>query len=376
VTLGFGAVPEASDSGESYGDEPQSNGPYQIESYTKGNGGSMILVRNPNYNPDSDPFRKAYPDRWEVQFGIDAKVMDERLMQSQGADATALMYGAVQPENLPTVFVDPQTVQPQYQGRAVSAYDPYSNYYWVNVNKIPNLKIRQAMAVALNRQGLRLNAGGAFAGELGDGVIKPNIGQDYAPTGWAEDLFGQPIPPEGDPDFARQLIAESGEAAPTLQFDYASGTDVAENAAAIVKESLEAAGFTIKVNPIPSGDYYGVVFDPDQAGDFGVNGWGPDWPNASTVIAPIFTLVGGWDVSQVDDPEFNDLVQDALTTLDRAEQAKKWQDLNKLGMERVYVIPTIFSLTQIIAGTNVGPQPLYAWPAYGSWPYAEMYVIK
>jgi peptide/nickel transport system substrate-binding protein len=205
-------------------------------------------------------------------------------------------------------------------------------------------------------------------------VIKPNIGQDYAPTGWAEDLFGQPVPPEGDPEFARQLIAESGEEAPTLRYDYAQ-SDTADQIAAIVKQSLERAGFTINPNPIESGQYYGIVFDPEKAGDFGFGGWGPDWPNASTIIAPLFTQVGGWDLSQVDDPEFNEMVEDAQTTLDREEQAAKWQELNRLAMERVYVIPTIFNRAQFFAGTKVGPQPLFAWPAYGSWPYAELFVM-
>ena len=56
--------------------------------------------------------------------------------------------------------------------------------------------MRQAMAVALDRDAIRTAAGGDFDGDFADGVIKPNIGQDYAPTGCgATDLFGQAIPP-------------------------------------------------------------------------------------------------------------------------------------------------------------------------------------
>ena len=373
VTLGFSPVPEAADTGETYGDHPMSNGPYQIESYETGNGGSMVLVRNPNWSADSDPFRKAYPDRWEVQFGIDPKVMDQRLMQSAGDDAFAIQYGNVQPENLATIFTDPQTTAPQFEGRATSDYDPYSLYLWVNVQKVKNVKIRQAMAVALDRAGLRTNAGGAFAGDLADGVIKPNIGQDYAETGMWTDMFGQAIPDEGDPDFAAQLIADSGEAAPTLQYDYPQ-TPTNDQGAAIVKASLEKAGFTVKPNPIEPGIYYSVVFDPEKAGEFGSGGWGADWPNASTVIPPLFTVKGGWDLSEVDDPDYNAQVEEAQVELDRAKQATLWQELNKLAMEQVFVIPTRFGLTQTIAGTNV--KPTYQWPAYGSWPYAEMYVTQ
>jgi peptide/nickel transport system substrate-binding protein len=373
TTLGFFPVPADQDTGETYGDSPVSSGPYQIDSYETGNGGKMILVRNPNWDQASDPIRKALPDRWEVDFGIDPKVMDQRLMASTGDDATAIQYGNVQPENLATVFTDPKTVAPQFEGRASSEYDAYVIYLWVNVQKVPNVKIRQAMAVALDRQALRLNAGGAFAGDLADGVIKPNIGQDYAETGMWTDMFGQAVPDNGDPEFAKQLISESGESAPTLQYDYPQ-TPVNDKGAAIVKDSLEKAGFTVKPNPIEPGVYYSIVFDPAKAGEFGSGGWGPDWPNASTVIPPLFTQKGGWDLSELDDPEFNQKVEDAQVELDRATQAKMWQDLNKEAMQNVYVIPTRFNLTQIIGGDKV--QPTYQWAPYSSWPYAEMYVTQ
>jgi peptide/nickel transport system substrate-binding protein len=373
TTLGFSPVPEAADSGEGYDSaDVVSNGPYQIDSYTTGNGGKFVLVRNPNWDPASDPIRKAYPDRWEMHFGIEAEIQDQRLIASTGDDANTIQYGNVRPENLPQLFVDPQTPQPQFEGRVNSAYDAYSLYIFINVQKVPNVKIRQAMAVALDREALRVNAGGDFAGDLADGVIKPNIGQDYAPTGWADDLFGEPVPPTGNVELAQQLIADSGEAAPTLQYDYPQST-TNDQAAAIVKSSLERAGFTINPNPIDPGTYYSIVFNPDQSGEFGSGGWGPDWPNASTVIPPLFTQAGGWDLSQVDDADFNARVQDALTTLDRAEQATKWQELNQFAAEQAWVIPTRFTLSQVIAGTNVAPT--YSWPPYGSWPYAEMYLI-
>jgi peptide/nickel transport system substrate-binding protein len=134
---------------------------------------------------------------------------------------------------------------------------------------------------------------------------------------------------------------------------------------------MARAGINVTANPIPGGQYYGIVFDDEQAHQFGWAGWGPDWPNASTIISPLFTDAGGWNISRVQDQDFVDAVTDALTTLDPAEQAKKWQDLNKLAMERMYVIPTTFGTTQVIAGTGISPT--YQWAPYGSWAYAEAY---
>lgn len=375
VTLGFGAVQAVKDTGETFGTTPDSlipsNGPYQVESYTTGNGGKYILVRNPNWKAASDPYRPAYPDRWEVHFGIDPKVLDQRIIQSAGNDATAVQYGQIQPENLGVVFDDPDHTKAEFGNRAISGFDPYSRYYWIDVNKVPNVKIRQAMAVALDRAAIRLNSGGAFLGEYADGLVKPNIGGDYAPTELWTSYFGQPVPDNGDPVLAKKLIDESGVPAPTLVFNFAD-TPVGGKNAAIVIASLAKAGITVTPAPLESGKYYSIVFNPATSGDFGTGGWGADWPNASTVLPPLLTQKGGWDLSQLDDPAINAAADAALTELDRPTQQGLWQALNKTAAQNMYTIPTFFGLSQTIGGTKVGP--LYRWAAYGSWPYGEMYV--
>jgi peptide/nickel transport system substrate-binding protein len=374
VTLGFAAVPKAKDTGETYGTVApyvMSDGPYKVTSYTTGNGGKMVLERNENWNPDSDPYRKAYPDKWEVQFGIDPKILDQRIMEGSGDDATAVQYGQIQPENLGVIFQDTETTNPDFEGRAVSGFDPYSRYYWINVNKVKNPKIRQAMAVALDREAIRLNIGGAFAGDFADGAIKPNIGADYAPTGLWDSFFGKEIPGTGDTELAKQLIQESGEPAPKLVFNFPD-TPTNQKTAAIIIDSLGKAGITVTAAPIEPGQYYSVVFDPKKSGDFGTGGWGADWPNASTVIPPLFTQKGGWDLAQLDDPSVNAAVDAAFAELDRGKQAADWQAINKQSAEQMWHIPTFFGLSQTIAGPKVGP--IYRWSAYGSWPYGAMYV--
>jgi peptide/nickel transport system substrate-binding protein len=374
VTLGMAPVRKADDTGETYGTVAPwvtSDGPYQVDSYATGNGGKLLLVRNKNWKQSSDPIRTALPDQWEVDFGIQPKVIDQRLMTPSGVDTTAIGYGGVQPENLATVFADSKTANPDFVGRAFSDYDPYARYYWINVQKVKNVKIRQAMAVALDRAAIRLNIGGAFAGDFADGFVKPNIGADYAPTGFFDSFFGKAVAGPGDPDLAKKLIADSGEAAPTVTFNFAD-TPTNQKTAAIVISSLGKAGITVTPVPLEPGKYYSIVQDPAKAADFGTAGWGADWPNASTVIPPLFTPNGGFDVSQVNDTQFNTDVTTALTTLDRTAQEGLWQALNKRATENVYAIPTFFGVAQDLAGTKIGG--LYRWPAYGSWPYGQLYV--
>ncbi len=379
ATIGFGAVPNpvdhpGIDTGEAYTNAPWSDGPYMIGSYTQGVGGSLVLVRNPNWIPSSDPYRPAYPDKWEVDFAIDPEELDQRLMQPTGNDVYALQYGAIQPDHLATIFSDPHTTAPAFAGRAFSDYDPYARFIWIDTAKVPNQQIRQAMAVALDRAAIRDAHGGDFYGDYADGVIKPNIGLDYAPTHlWdVSGPFGEDVPASGDPALARQLIAQSGESAPTLTYDYVAGPS-GDQIAAIIQYSLHSAGFSIKLNAIPEYNPYGMPFtEPDE---FAGAGWGADWPNASTVIPALFTDATAYGLPRLDAnsyPGFYSQVQDALTTIDRTQQAAKWQALDKAAADEMFVIPTFFGLTQTIAGTGVGN--LYRWAPYSSWPYGQLYV--
>ena len=362
------------DIGEGYGitSPPTASGPYKVESYTPGKGGTMILVRNENWKQESDPVRPALPDRWEVQFGLAVDLIDQRLMNPSGNDETALQYGNVQPTNLSTVFKDADTPNPDFEGRAISGFDPYSRYWWVDVNKIKNEKIRVALGVALDREAVRTVLGGDFYGDYGDGALKPNLGQDYADTGYYTDMFGQEIPKTGDPEFAKKLIADSGEPAPTITWNFAD-TPVGQQYFAVVQDSLGKAGITVNPGAIPPGDYYKVVFDPknELTGEAGNTGWGPDWPNAYTVIAPLYTEVGGWDLSKVEDKAFQAKIKDAVETLDRAQQATKWQALNKEAVQKGWIVPTFFGKSQTMVGTKIGTVtgPIYRWPGQGSLPY-------
>lgn len=373
VTLGFSPVPAAKDTAAEYGMAPVSNGPYKVTEYTTGNGGHLVLERNENWNPESDPIRKAYPDSWEVQFGLDPRIIDQRLIGSEGDDAFGIMYGNVQPENLSAVFADPSTPNPEFEGRAYSDFDPYVRYLWIDIGEVSNVKHRQAMAAALDREAMITNSGGAFAGTVADGVIKPNLPTDYEPTGVWDGLLGGTVPPTGDPELAKRLIAESAEPMPEITYDYPQ-TPVRDQEAAIIIASLAEAGIKVRANPIPPGQYYGIVFNDDQANEFGWGSWGPDWPNASTVISPLFTPNGGWNLSRVTDTDWIQRVEAALQEGDRAAQAQMWQDLNTEAAENMFVIPTIFGLTQVIAGSKV--QPGYQWAPYGSWPYGVMYVTE
>lgn len=366
--LAFSPVPAAADTGEGYDNAPVSTGPYKISEYTKGQ--KMVLVRNENWNPDSDDYRPAYPDEVVVQFALDPSAIDQRLIADAGDDQSAVTFAGLTPESLATVFAGSD---PRFTERSVDGFDPYVRYLTINTEKVPNLKHRQAIAVALNRAELLTIAGGDFAGTLGDGVIKPNLATDYAESGMWSDLFGAPVADTGDPEMAKKLIAESGEPMPVITYDYPQ-TPTNDKAAASVQASLAAAGIECKLNPIEAGQYYGVVLDPAQQNELNSAGWGPDWQNASTVIPELFGANGGFNLSRVNDPAFEEMIQTALATTDREAQATEWKELNKYAMEQAWAVPTRFGKIQYLWGSKVGNA--YLWDAYGSFPFGALYVTQ
>ncbi len=369
----FSPVPKAKDTGEKYDDKPVSSGPYKISEYTKGS--QLVLDKNPNWSATEDTYRHQYPDKIVYKFSLETSVIDQRLQADQGEDQSALQGNAqMDTASLTTVFNDPR-----FEDRRVNEYDPYVRYIAINVKKVPNLKHRQALMAALDRAQILTIAGGSYAGDLADGVIKPNLAADYAKSGLWEGLLGEPVPDNGNPELAKKLIAESGEPMPAITYDYGKTPD-ADKSAAALQSSMARAGIKVTLNGIEPGKYYATVLDPTKEHELAVSGWGPDWTNASTVIPELFTPAGGFNLSQADDKAFTAESDAAKAETDRAKQGMMWKELNKKAMANAWAIPTRFERAQRLAGSKVGSVSgdgkVYIWAPYGSWSYSDLYVKK
>jgi peptide/nickel transport system substrate-binding protein len=364
VTLSaFSPVPKDADTGEKYQDNIVSTGPYQIQEYKKNQ--QLVLERNPNWDAASDPSRPAYPDEIIMEFGLDGNTIDQRLIASQGDDTTAISNSDLQSTVLNQVFNDPQ-----YEDRRFNEPDPYTSYIAIDTLQVPNVKHRLALAVCLDRAARRTIAGGDFAGDLADGVIKNNfIG--YEPTGMWDGALGETIPAEGNVEYGKQLLAEAGEPMPKIRYDY-SQSPTADKSAASLVESEKRCGIEVEANPIDSGQFYGIVLDPAKRGALISGGWGADWGNASTVVPELLASFGGWNLSDWSNKEFDKGVEEALVTLDPVEQQGQWNALNAQAMTEAPVIPTLFGNLQRMVGTDIGGE--FIWAPYGSWNYGTIYI--
>ncbi len=86
----FTPIPKAKDTKQNYEQKPMSTGPYMVDSYNPGT--ELKLVKNPNWDPTTDPVRHQYLDGYDFKFGLDTLKVQRQVLASSGPDANALNY--------------------------------------------------------------------------------------------------------------------------------------------------------------------------------------------------------------------------------------------------------------------------------------------
>ena len=377
--LSFSPVPKAKDTGDQYDLAPVSSGPYKIESYKAKD--EMVLVRNESWSQDSDPIRKAYPDKIVVRFGLAEEVRDQLILTD--SDKNSFSLDGILPTNLPTVFDDNGDPQKAFAERALNVYDPYVRYAAFNVKKVPCLEIRRAVYFAKDAAGLlQLSGGAAFGGDPADGAIKPLMGLDYKKVTGLEDYK-----PAGNAEAAMALMAKAKTTCPAeyaratdakrgLVFDTADSETNKKGAAIWIDSMMKNAGIVMKFNFIEPGAYYTVVLDVTKQSDLSAGGWAPDWANASTVIPELFTKEGGFPMSQNWDDAayapFKQKVEAALAEPDRTKQGQMWAELNQYAVDQMWIVPGIFSKTQEMWGSGLGG--VFFWEPQGAPSFGDIFI--
>ncbi|HEX6919146.1 MAG TPA: ABC transporter substrate-binding protein [Actinomycetes bacterium] len=350
----FSPVPKAKDTNIKYDDHPVASGPYKIESYQRDK--SITLVRNENWDQSTDEIRKAFPDKVVATFGLDPAVIDQRLIADAPADQTAVMLDTtVQAENLSSVLSDPNLKK-----RTAAGLDGFTRYLAINTRKVKDVKVRQAIEYAIDKESYRGTRGGADGGDYATSMITPALKSH-------KDFNVYDVPPTGDQAKAKQLLTEAGATGFKLKIDIANTPTNAKSAAAF-KEALDKAGFSTTINPINPDVFYDTVGKPATENELVLAGWGPDWPNGSSVIPPLFdgSLIvpeGNQNFALLNDPEIQSGLDAANKETDLAKQAKLWGDLDQKIVEKAAFVPLIWGKTNAMAGSKV--QNVYLHAFYG-----------
>lgn len=349
----FAPVPAAQEKKEAYDNQPFSSGPYKVE---ENSDKQLVLVRNPFWDPQSDQVRKAYPDRILVTWTPDIATVTNDLIQSEGESADSI---AVE-KNVAPNFVQQVVNDPDLSRRAVAGSFGGIRYFAINKEKIKDLRCRQALVYAFNKRKYRSAMGGAVFGDFAATMISPQLKahKDF-------DLYNSLNNVEGQPDVARQLMAQAASAGapcPTrIKLSFPDQKDIRRLIVTIV-ESYQLIGVEVQMNPIDAAAYYDVIGNPANGNDVLYAGWIPDWANGSAVIPPLFDgnlipkkagATSNQNFSLLNDPTINDLIAQALAEPDLNRQYQLWGNLDEKIQALAVTIPVIYTKALRMAGTNV-----------------------
>ncbi len=328
-----------------------SNGPYKVEGGVWDKNKGATLVRNENYDAatdDPEQLRLALPDTVEVQIDPSdtaGDLFNDRLIADAKADQTAITLARVTPAQFPQIT---GPVEERY----VNTLSPYNSYLSPNFKRLDDVNVRRALAAALDLEGYVKALGGDKAAAVSDTIVNPGVaGAQPNPAFGGSDA--------GDVEAAKALLAEAGVKTPfPIKLGY-TASPTADKAMAIVKESWDAAGFDVTLEPL-SDTYYDVISRPDDDYDVTWGGWGADWPSMMTVLPPLFdsrpnfsATTCGQDYGCYQSDEFEALVDKAANSATVEEQIGHLQEADAVLGEDVAYIPLEITKFNWLHGSKV-----------------------
>jgi peptide/nickel transport system substrate-binding protein len=315
-----------------------SDGPYKIDSYqpTK----SISFSRNPNWDPSTDPIRKAYVDKVEVnETGQQESIQQQLEANTPSAD---MAWDTFPPPTAVPALVKKK--DPNLNIGETSSSNPYVIYNLASPNNnklLSNVKFRQALSYAINRDNLVQVLGGKEVNTPLTHVIPEAIdgSQDFDPYPY-------------DTDKAKSLMKEAGVTGPlTLKFLYRNESEGSSKSFQTIQQDLTKVGITIKGVPASNADFYTKYLqDPKTARagvwDVSLAGWGSDWYGnaALTFFRPLFYgkpsfAPFGSNFGLYDSPKANDLIDQATAAPTSSEANKLWAEADKQVMDDAPFFP-------------------------------------
>ncbi|MFB7513305.1 ABC transporter substrate-binding protein [Streptomyces sp. NPDC056144] len=341
----FSPVPKSQDKGPQYDNRPFSSGPYKVETYARDK--QLVLVRNTNWSPATDTVRKAYPDRIVVTMGLKGGQIDDRLIASGGSDASAVSWAAMRPESAPKVLT-----KPDVKARLLAESQNCTEMVQMHTGRAPfdNVKIRQAVGYALDREAVMTAAGGPA-------VVDPATAYMPALLSGGKQADTLKIPLSGDVEKAKQLLKEGGKPEGFSTSITVSANDKAVGEA--VQQSLGRAGIKVTIETVDPGAFYDTIGDTKNRTDIVYSGWCPDFPSGSTFLPFVFD---GRYIKEKGNSGNHSLFRDDATMkrmdeiaamTDAAQANKAWQELDAQILAKSPAAPALVRRKPLLVGTNI-----------------------
>jgi YVTN family beta-propeller protein len=247
-----------------------SAGPYQVASYTPGQG--VVLTRNPNYH-GSRPHRLA---RIEVAVGITPQ---RAVTQVEAGTADYAIEGEVDSADAATLAARYGPGSPAARSGRQQYFvnaQPQLDFFALNTHRplFANVRLRQAVNYAIDRTALA---------RLGDEF-------DPSPEHPTDHYLPPGVPGYGNvriypltPDLAKARQLAKRPASTTAML-YTCDRPPCGQQAQIVKADLAAIGIRVEVKTFPDATLDAKYATPGEPFDIGWLGWLPDYPDPDAML--------------------------------------------------------------------------------------------
>ncbi|MCX4716150.1 ABC transporter substrate-binding protein [Streptomyces virginiae] len=352
-------VPKAKDNGADYVKNIVSSGSYMFESYEHDK--QAVLVRNPNWDASTDPLRKQLPEKIVVKLKVNQETIDSNLKAGNTHIDIVGNGVAQQTQTELLTSKDPNTDNAE-GGRLV--------YMAMNTKVAPfdNVECRKAVQYAIDKVSVQTAFGGPIRGAIASTVLPTDIPGhvDFNTYKTPED--------KGDEAKAKAALTACGqpngfETTITARNDRAGEVDMAT----AIQASLKKIGITVKIQQFPAGkyfsDYAGVPkFTEDNKIGLMMMQWGADWPSGfgflqQVVHGDAISKTGNTNLSQLNDPEINKMLNDNIANTDSAAREKVYGEIDKKVMDQAVIVPlTYFKVLHYRSSklTNVVSNPAWS----------------
>jgi peptide/nickel transport system substrate-binding protein len=318
-----GPIPqsEASDPA-TYRNHPLATGPYKFAEYTPGK--ALTLVRNPHWDPDTDPGRTAYPDGYEMDFTVPNEQIDEILLNDQGDAKNSLSFDDILGTSYRT-FLD------RAGDRLVTGTTPCTSYWAMDYRRIADIDVRHALAFAYPYSAA-IKAGGSIEG------LTRIVGTNLLPPGTPGRTEYEPLGvPAGttDPGRSRDLLADAGQEGYEIRFLFATDDPTSVAAKDAIAKGLAQGGF--KATPVPTtlDNLATVQADPDADINVRDGAWCADWPSGGSWFPPLLRTEELEELGQISynysvfsEEDVDNRIEHILS-LPVEEHAEAWDELDE-----------------------------------------------
>jgi peptide/nickel transport system substrate-binding protein len=348
-----------------YGEYVVYSGPYMVENDADGKltgytpNRVISMIRNPNWDPESD-IRPAYVDTIEVQEGFEDTASATRKVVS----GEASISGDFVPP--PNALKD--VAQNGEEGQLTVTPSGGNRYIGLNTTLPPfdNLDVRKAAIAIADREALRNTRGGELIGPVATHIIPPGIPGFEEAGGLEGTGLDYLASPTGDPELAAEYMRKAGYESGKCEGDDCEVTMVGDNVAPgkdtaeVYRSNLEELGFDVTFRPVDHTIMYTRFCSiPDQQPEICPNvGWLKDFADPQSILQNTFSgdaidpeNNSNW--AQLDDPEINQAMEEAVYINDPEERAEAWGDIDTMVMEQAAVVPWVWDNQSNVQSTDV-----------------------